>query len=250
LEFFHHSKPAQRPRRCDWRPNDHGWVRLGIAVGYFDACLTVLGEHDIALLAPVTARNGLRRAAFRDPWIGAIVEVMEDGKDLVGYANRQPSEQPAVVYATSSVSDLHAAKHLYGDILGFELAPIDDLHSTQHEALWGLVGARHEGFHVNAGDMLLEIVCYRDPPGRPRPSDYRCSDQGIVNVAFGSHDIAEVEATFRRLAAKGLTPPHLVRQDGVIAGYITEPGHEIELVGLHEDALPHLGFFPAEPFFS
>src|SRR5438132_12366591 len=36
LELFHHTRPAQRPLRPDWRPSDHGWVRWGVGVADFD----------------------------------------------------------------------------------------------------------------------------------------------------------------------------------------------------------------------
>ena len=33
--------------------------------------------------------------------------------------------------------------------------------------------------------MLVELVQYTDPPGRPWPPGYRISDQGLLNIAFG-----------------------------------------------------------------
>ena len=33
--------------------------------------------------------------------------------------------------------------------------------------------------------MLVELVQYTEPAGRPRPPGYRISDQGLLNIAFG-----------------------------------------------------------------
>jgi len=36
IELFHHTSPAQRPRRPDWQPSDLGWSRFGVVVPDFD----------------------------------------------------------------------------------------------------------------------------------------------------------------------------------------------------------------------
>ena len=84
LEVFHHTTPAQRPLPDDWRPSDHGWVRWGLAVPDFDAALERLRGMGIATLSEPAERDGLRRVGFRDPDVGVIVEVMEDGAALAG----------------------------------------------------------------------------------------------------------------------------------------------------------------------
>jgi hypothetical protein len=232
LELFHHTRPIQRPLRADWRPCDHGWVRMGIAVKDFDRCLKALERNGVSLLgAPVTT-NGLRRVAYRDPYIGVIVEVMEDGKALSGYDVGWSGDGPAVVYATSSVSDIGAARRLYHDTLGFDIEPIELLHDASHEALWGLAGE------------------YRTPVGRPRPADYRCSDQGIVNAAIGSRDLADAEEAFKRLAAIGLEPPYKSVGPGVLGGYIIAPERELEIVALPQSLDAMIGFEPSFPFLS
>jgi catechol 2,3-dioxygenase-like lactoylglutathione lyase family enzyme len=250
LELFQHTQPVPRPLRADWRPCDHGWVRLGFAVRDFGRALAALQANGVSLLAPPMTANGLRRAAFRDPYIGVIVEVMEDGKGLTGYEHTWSGDGPAVVYATSSVSDIESARTHYRDTLGFELEPIELLHAPAHEALWGLSGARREGFLVRTGDTRLEIVEYHDPVGRPRPADYRTSDQGIVNAALGTRDVATVAAAFERLAAVGLEPPHTVTGPDVLGGYIIAPERELEIVALPESMDAVLGLVPSVPFLS
>ena len=49
----------------------------------------------------------------------------------------------ALVYATSSVSDLSAARHYYEQVIGLDIGPLEQLHGPEHEAMWGLAGAAH-----------------------------------------------------------------------------------------------------------
>ncbi len=246
LEFFHHTKPAQRPLRADWTPADHGWTRFGIAVERFDRALEEMAKRGIAPIAGVTTVQGLRRSAYRDPAVGAIVEVMEDGDSLRALGGRKAS--PALVYASSSVSDLEAARAYYTEVLQLPLAQGAELHPAGADALWGLKDARSESFLVDAGGVLLEIVQYSSPRGRPRAADYRTSDQGVVNVALGALDKPPIEAAFKRLAAAGHKPPYLVDVGDLLAGYIIDAEREVELAVIPESLEVALGFAPISPF--
>lgn len=241
LELFHHTSPAQRPLRPDWRPCDHGWVRLGVEVADLAACRAALAENGVALVGDAICSQG-PRIAFRDPYIGVIVEVMEGRRGSA-------AEGPAITYVTSSVADIDGALTCYRDTLGLPILPIGDLHAPTDEALWGLPGADRDGFLVDAGNILLEIVAYRDPPGRPRPADYRNSDQGIVNVALGGRSKHEVAEAFARLAKVGYVPIHLLENGEVMSGYIADPGRELELLSIPPE-LDHLfGLESAQEFF-
>ncbi len=80
------------------------------------------------------------------------------------------------------------------------------LHTPEHEALWGLAGARTRSRTFVAGDVLVEAVQYIGPGRQPWPEGYRISDQGILNIAFGArnrHDFTEV---YRRCIAAGARP--------------------------------------------
>jgi hypothetical protein len=72
VELLQHSRPAQRPLRADWGPADHGWSRFGVAVAEFDSCLAALGANGVSTLTHPLMENGIRRVAFRDPFIGVI----------------------------------------------------------------------------------------------------------------------------------------------------------------------------------
>lgn len=239
LEFFQHSRPAPRPLCEDWMPSDHGWTRLGLEVMDLDRCLDVLQNFEIPLLSTSHVEPHDRRVAFRDPFIGVVVEMVE--------AKRGMSD-PAVLYAAASVSDLESARIFYRDILRLPVEPLP--RDARDEALWGLKSQKREGFLVSAGDIDLKITCYSQPPGRPRPRDYRTSDQGIVNIMLGTHNVTEMSDTFERLQAAGLKPPYMVRAEGVLAGYITDPEREVELSALAAEMLPSIGFIPAPPFLN
>jgi catechol 2,3-dioxygenase-like lactoylglutathione lyase family enzyme len=246
LEFFHHTKPAQRPLRADWSPADHGWTRFGIAVDRFDHALEQMAKRGVAPIAGVTVVQGLRRCAFRDPAIGAIVELMEDGESLRAWSGRKGA--PALVYAAASVSNLAAARSFYTEVLQLPLASAVTLHPPQPDALWGMSGARSDSFLIDAGGVLLEIVEYSHPRGRPRPSDYRSADQGVVNVALGALTKPPIEAAFKRLADAGHKPPYLVDVGDLLAGYIIDPEREVELAVIPQSLETALGFAPIGPF--
>jgi catechol 2,3-dioxygenase-like lactoylglutathione lyase family enzyme len=247
LELFHHSRPQQRPLRPDWRPNDLGWVRFGAAVADFDAALRALESNGIAPLAAPVTRDGLRRVSFREPYIGCIVEIFEDGP-AVFWTVAGDARLPALIYATSSVSDIASARRHYEQVLGMRIEPIDRLHQPGDEACWGLGGAERQGFLAHLGGVRLEIVDYRSPRGRPKPGDYRTSDQGIVNVGLRAGTCAEAVATFDRLAAAGLVSPHRSDGGGLVSGYITDFEREIEIVALPDALNAVIGFEPKDPF--
>jgi catechol 2,3-dioxygenase-like lactoylglutathione lyase family enzyme len=249
LELFQHTRPAQRPLRPDWRPCDLGWVRFGAAVPDFDAALAALSANGITLLAAPVTRDGLRRASFREPHIGCIVEILEDGP-AAPWSLAGDERLPTIVYAASSVSDLASARHHYETLLGLTIEPIERLHRREDEACWGLGGATREGFLAHNGGVRLEIVAYRDPAGRSRPADYRTSDQGIVNVALSAGTPEEASMTFDRLAAHGLVSPHLGKGEGLVTGYITDPEREIEIVCLPPEVRRVIGFEPTTPFIA
>ncbi len=238
IELFHHTKPAQRPLRADWKPSDHGWVRMGIAVADFDACVKALASNGVVPVTIPVGDTGKRRVAFRDPFVGSMVEIIE-----------KPSVKGSeVVYATSSVSNLESARKFYGEAIGLEICPTEQLHTPEHEALWGLAGTKRDGFLARAGDIFLEIVQYKDPMGRPRPSDYRVSDQGFVNVALGSRQADVVAAALDRVKAAGHAPPSIFNAGGIVWGSITDAERELEFGSTPTTTDAGLGFIAGAPF--
>jgi hypothetical protein len=249
LELFHHTSPPQRPLRADWRPNDLGWVRFGVAVADFDTALAALASNGITPLADPVVRYGLRRVSFREPYIGCVIELLEDGPETF-WTTGGDTRLPVIVYATSSVSDIVSARHHYEQVLGMTIEDIDRLHGAGDEACWGLGGAERDGFLAHLGDVRLEIVAYRTPLGRPKPADYRTSDQGIVNVGLRADTPEEARRAFDRLAKAGLVSPYRADGGGMVSGYITAFEREIEIVALPREFDPIIGFTPSDPFLA
>lgn len=249
LEIFHHTNPSTRAQREDWSPADHGWVRFGFALRDFDGALVRLAERGIGTLGGVIERDGARRFAIRDPYCGIVLEVVEDrATGPIAMPDTPNDCDPLLLYATSSVSDLEAARHYYSEILGMDLVPLEQLHVAGDEALWGLPGARREGFAVAAGNGLMEIIEYDSPPGRPRRPDHRLSDQGIMNIGLASPSPQTIEAVIGRLDTEGNGPPWLIEGPDLLGTYINDEDREIELLSCPEHVMPELGFRPAGAF--
>jgi catechol 2,3-dioxygenase-like lactoylglutathione lyase family enzyme len=250
LELFTHTSPVPRPMRTDWRPNDHGWVRIGIAVRNFDAALSAVSANGVVLLGEVVTRGSLRRAAFRDPFVGTILEILEDGDSLPWSADRPPvNDLPAVVYATSSVPDLEIARDFYSKVIESPIEPLEVLHQPADEASWGLAGAQRRGFITNSGGVRMEVVEYTNPRGRHKSSDYRLSDQGLCNVAICSKSLPEIEKLLERVLAAGVKPPYVTKAAGSLGWYINEPGREIEMGYIPPIVEATCGYTATTPFF-
>lgn len=238
LEFFHHGSPVQRPQPPGWRPCDHGWVRLGVAVVDFDRVADGLARLSVPVPG-ATGKAPRRRLVFRDPQVGAMVEVIERG-GLAG---------PEIAYATSSVGDLDAARTYYRDVMGARIGALDELHTPGDEALWGLAGGVREGFVAELPrGGLIEVVSYTSPVPRPRAVDHLTSDQGIMNIAVGSREAGDIRALIARANASGRATPVIVDSGTVVGTYVTESGYEMELIGIPEELDAYLGFLPAAPF--
>lgn len=203
LEFWTHATPRQRPLPADWRPNDIGFCRLGVSVHDFDDTLERLAQLGIAPLTPPIGTQGHRRVCFRDPTVGIPVEILEDGPGLPGVRECYHDLAPAIVYVTVSVTDLDAARTYFGDVVGLQQEDIQ-LHSADHERLWGLPDAQRRTAILRGGSVFLELVEYLTPTGRPRPLDEALDGQGFKTIAVGFRDPIETGRIFERVKAAGL----------------------------------------------
>jgi catechol 2,3-dioxygenase-like lactoylglutathione lyase family enzyme/uncharacterized protein YndB with AHSA1/START domain len=205
LEVFQFERPMARLMPHDFRPCDVGYARVGFWVADFDGTLARLQRlGSLPVGAPVGAK-GVRRACLRSP-DGVYVEVMEEDP-LAGQpvSTARPDCGVAARSVTLSVPDLEPTADFLRDGLGLREAAVP-LHAPEHEALWGLAGAKTKSRVFVAGDVLVEVVQYLDPVGKRWPQGYRICDQGILNVAFGARNKRHHMEVYRRACAAGGRP--------------------------------------------
>ena len=116
----------------------------------------------------------------------------------------------------------------------------------EHEALWGLDGARTRSSVFTAGSVLVELVQYLDPVGRPRRVGYRISDQGILNIAFGARSRRDHGRLHRRARAAGaLENCRPVHMPGGGVVYVNDPDQfSVELLWMSPASDKRWGFTP------
>jgi short-subunit dehydrogenase len=147
---------------------------------------------------------------------------------------------------TLSVPQLEASRRVLTEAFGLAAADDVSLHRPEHEALWGLEGAERSQELLWADDILVELVEYTSPRGRPWPAGYRISDLGLLNVAFGFEDRRSFQDAHRRCLRAGLRensrPLHLGAWSVV---YLTDQqGFSYELLHVEPWYRGRMGFRP------
>lgn len=249
LELFQFESPLAKPLPADHRPCDIGYSRIGIWVQDFDATLARLTALQSPPLTEPMGPRGQRRACVRSP-DGVFVEVMEDDP-LAGRDDRAGPARPecpaALRYVTLSVPNLGQSLRLFSGAL--QLARGRTLHGPEHEALWNLAGADCEVVVLDAGDVLVELAQYIDPPGRPRPPGHRICDQGLLNIAFGYRTMRAMLADYRRCRDAGARPNGFPLHSpawGVV--YVNDlQGFSVELLWVRRWWDRRMGFLPQAP---
>ena len=206
IELFEFRSPLVRPLPADWRPCDIGYTMVSVSVADLERTLERAAAAGTPPLTDPLGRPGARRACVRDPE-GVLIELMEDDPRAAEPRERpRPGLEAATRSVTLSVPDLGRSRRLFADVLGLDVAEGAGLHAPEHEALWGLEGAQRDSLELWADDMLVELVQYTDPPGRPWPPGYRISDQGLLNIAFGFRRARRVRGGPRALPRGGVAP--------------------------------------------
>lgn len=247
LEMFQFERPLARLMGHDFRPCDLGYTRIGVWVADFDRTLTALARLGSWPLKDPIGPAGARRACVRSP-DGVYVEIMED--DPLSGAELAPSRSacPAAVRSvTLSVPDLGRSESFFQG-LGLEHSDAA-LRGPEHEALWGLAGARTRSSALSAGSVLVEVAQYLYPVAQPRPAGHRISDQGILNIAFGARSRRDHGRLYRRARAAGAgancRPVHM-SGGGVV--YVNDPDRfSIELLWMSPASDKRWGFTPRSP---
>ncbi len=206
FELFEFRSPLVRGLRADWRPCDIGYTTVSVCVADLEQTMGRAKRAGTPPLTEPVGPPGRRRVCVRDP-DGVLLELMEDDPRAANARERPRPDLPAVARSvTLSVPDLERSRHLFTEVLGLEPAEGLSLHGPEHEALWGLKGARRDSQLLWADDILVELVSYKEPAGRPWPPGYRISDQGLLNIAFGFDKRPEFEAAYGRCMKAGLRP--------------------------------------------
>ena len=246
IELFEFRSPLVRSLRRDWRPCDIGYTTISFWVADLERALEVAAASGTPPLSDPVGEPGARRACLRDP-DGVLVELMEDDP-----RGPEPRERPrpgvgAVARSvTLSVPDLERSRRVFVDVLGLEPASGPGLHGPEHEALWGLEGAKRDSIPLWADDVLVELVQYTEPEGRPWPPGYRISDQGLLNIAFGFRRRAEFEAAHRRCLEAGLSAngPALRLGAWSVVYVNDDQGFSVELLHVEPWYEGQMGFRP------
>jgi catechol 2,3-dioxygenase-like lactoylglutathione lyase family enzyme len=203
FELFQFDKPQPKAMPQDWRPSDIGYTGFSMQVADFDATLHRIATIGGRLLSAPLGVPGERRVCVRDP-DGVLIEVIEGAVMVPGSPPRVRPELPAAVRSvTISVLDLAAARDFWIDCLGLQEIPGFALHTPDHEAMWGLDGAKRESATLASGEFLIELVQYRHPVGRSRPAGALICDHGLMNIAFGTRSETDFYAVYQRLVAGG-----------------------------------------------
>jgi len=253
LEFFQFYRPRSRPRPADWRVCDIGYSMVGFHTREFDKTLALLAANsDQPMPAPV-GPPGDRRVCLRDPE-GNWLEVMERDP-LVHIEGAEPGiERPELPTATRfmrlSVPNLEITRDAF--INGMGLSEVSDyqLHTSQHESLWGLEGARTRTALLRGRNFLVEVVEYLSPEPKPWPQHYQICDQGFMNIAIGFTRTRDFDRAFARATAHGMTANGKPVDIGIFrVMYVNDPqGFSFELLNARKGLWSMSGFNPAEPY--
>lgn len=244
IELFQFEAPLARLMPPDYRPCDVGYSRVGFWVQDFDQTLARLAALGTPPLTAPVGNAGKRRVCVRNPE-GVFIEVMEDDPLRGRTGDARPDCKVAARSVTLSVVDLEKSKRYFMGALGMPESTAV-LRHREHEALWGLDGASTRSVVLDAGNVLVELVQYLDPVGKPWPEGHRISDQGILNIAFGYRRMRDMMDSYRRSRGAGARPngfPLHVVNWGVV--YVNdEQDFSVELLWVNARWDAQMGFVP------
>jgi catechol 2,3-dioxygenase-like lactoylglutathione lyase family enzyme len=253
LEFFEFREPGSRPGSR--RPDDIGWSMLGLDVADLDGVLDRLrraGAH----VGPVHGDAPARRVCCLDPenvWLE-----LRDRETLPPRTARDA--QVTTRFIRAVVPDLERSRRFFGGALGLRDSG-SVLHGPDDERLWGAAPAVTDSCVLVAANdpcgCAVELVRYPGRAPRPLPADYRISDQGILNMGFGSRNLADYEdvvgqvraggyQSHRELAIGPAASRYLVDDQGFSVELLTIPDRSIER-DFGFEPLPRAGELHAGP---
>ena len=253
LEFFQFYRPKSQPKPDAWRPCDIGYNMVGIFVTDFDKALHQIGAASDKPLPSVVGILGERRLCLQDPegnWIEVmerdpITQIAGTGSDVV-----RPELLSATRFMRVSVANLDQSRDAFVNAMGLSVVDDFQLHTPEHEALWGLEGAKLNTALLRSRNFLVELVEYQSHQPRNRPKGYQISDQGFMNIALGYRQTAEFDRAFEQATANGMRPNGKPVDVGIFrVMYVNDPqGFSVEMLNARRPLWSLSGFNPGEPY--
>ncbi|CDO35260.1 SRPBCC family protein [Novosphingobium sp. KN65.2] len=201
IDLYQFATPLPRLAPAGAEVSDIGYNRITVHAPDFQATLDRLARLGSPPIGPVTGSKPDRRACVCNP-DGLFVEIMES--DLLPDAPREPGREGSVAIRAIAIStpDLDASIASFSALLG-ESPGNSQVHDDAHEPRCGVRSAQSRRATFRGEEMLIELVEYASPGGRPRPSDWRISDQGVFAIAFTANNILAYRAMLERAEAAG-----------------------------------------------
>lgn len=249
LEFFQFYRPKSQPKPSDWRPCDIGYNMIGIFVSDFDKSLHRIGAISDKPLPTVVGEIGDRRLCLQDPE-GNWVEVME--RDPIAQIEQaepcvvRPELPCATRFMRVSVPDLEQTRDAFVNAMGLTVVEGFQLHTQEHESLWGLEGAVVKTALLRSRNFLLELVEYQSHQARSRPADYQICDQGFMNIALGYRNTVDFDRAFEHATHNGMTPNGKPVDIGIFrVMYVNDPQNfSVEMLNARKALWSLSGFNP------
>ena len=231
LELFQFEKPLAKLMPADFRPCDIGYTRIGVWVADFDASLRCLEALGTSPLTPALGQRGARRVCVRSP-DGVYVELMESDPLSTASSSTRRDCAVAVRSITLSVADLQQTASFIEQGIGLREAA----RVSAHPRARGAVGTSRRAHAEQDVRRRRRVGRGRAVPQSPRQAvaeDYRISDQGILNIAFGARNKRDFTEVYRRCVAAGARPNcPPVHMPGAGVVYVNDAqGFSFELCG-------------------
>lgn len=253
LEFFQFYRPKSRARPSDRRFCDIGYSMVGIHARDFDKVRGMIAARSDRPLPTPVGDPGDRRICLQDPE-GNWIEVME--RDPLSQIEGTDSciVRPELLTATRfmrlSVPTLEITRDAFINAMGLSEVEGFQLHTPEHEALWGLKGAKTKSALLRGRNFLVEIVEYQSHAPKPRPADYQISDQGFMNIAVGFAQSRDFDRDFAHATANGMTANGKPVDIGIFrVMYVNDPqGFSVEMLNARKQLWSLSGFNTGEPY--
>ena len=253
LEFFQFYRPRSTPKPIEWRPCDIGYNMVGFYVKDFDKVRSLLAVNSDRPVPEPVGTPGDRRVCLQDPE-GNWLEILErDPMTQIEGADPsivRPELMSATRFMRVSVPGLEETRDAFINAMGLTEVEDFQLHTPEHESLWGLEGAQTRTALLRSRNFLIELVEYQSHDPKPRPLGYQICDQGFMNVALGYRETIEFDRNFGHAQRNGMTPNGKPVDIGMFrVMYVNDPqGFSVEMLTARKALWSLSGFSPGEPY--